>query len=430
MKYSDISLINHAKKLYPINRSLTGDGTRETLKYFEDFFPGLERLKFKTGEKVMDWNIPQEWNAREAYIEHIDSGRRYAEFSKLNLHLLGYSEPVDKVMSLDELKPYIYTDPDQHDAVPYVTSYYSRRWGFCMSQSDKDLLPSGLYHAVIDSKLEDGYLEMDHMRIKGESTTEIFFSSYVCHPSMLNNELSGPLVLGALIEYIQSKYPFPKKSYRFVLLPETIGSIAYISTFAKDLKKNVICGYNLSCVGDERAYSYVETPYANTLADTALSSALIGKDNVIKYSFLERGSDERQYCSPGLRLPICTFCRSKFGEYPEYHTSHDDFRVVTEEGLQGSIEVMKTIIDAFEVCYKPIARIMCEPQLGKRGLYPQISQKTSIGTQHPAEKRMNILAYCDGENTAFEISTITGISLKEVVGELEILMENNLVEEL
>ena len=429
MKYSDLSLIEHADYLYPINRSLTGDGTRDTLDYFERFFPRFQRLKYKTGEKVLDWTIPQEWNARLAYIEHVKSGQRFAEFQDLNLHLVGYSEPIDRVMDLEELKPYIYTDPDLKDAVPYVTSYYSRSWGFCMSQLDKDSLPDGQYRVLIDSTLEDGYLEMSQLHIAGKSSSEIFFSSYVCHPSMLNNELSGPLVLCALIEYIQSKYTEPKRSYRFVLLPETIGSIAYISSFAQDLKKNVICGFNLSCVGDERAYSYVETPYANTLADAAVSSALIGKENVIKYSFLERGSDERQYCSPQLRLPLCTFCRSKFEKYPEYHTSHDDFRVVTEEGLNGSVEVMKTIIDAFEVCYKPKVINMCEPQLGQRGLYPQVSQKTAKGSHHPAKIRMDILAYCDGNNTAFDISRITNLELRHVVSELQLLVDKELVKD-
>ena len=244
---------------------------------------------------------------------------------------------------------------------------------------------------------------------------------------MLNNELSGPLVMGSIIEYIKSTYSKPKMSYRFVLLPETIGSIAYLSSFGENLKDNIICGFNLSCVGDERAYSYVETPNANTLADNAISSALTGKDNVIKYSYLDRGSDERQYCSPGFRLPICTFCRSKFGEYPEYHTSHDDFRVVTEKGLQGSVDVMTTIVDAFEVCYKPKFIYPCEPQLGKRGLYPVVSQKVADGSKHPAALRMDVLAYCDGENTVFDIAKIINASLKEIISELKILLENGLV---
>ncbi len=425
MRFSDTSLIEHARALYPLNRSISGKGTRTTLQYFERYFPELERITFKTGENVFDWQIPQEWNVNDAYLQHLESGRKYAEFSRLNLHLLGHSEPCDKELDLESLKPMIYTQADQEDVVPYVTSYYSKRWGFCMSQKEKDNLPDGKYHVFIDSSFEDGFLDMSHACISGKESSEIFFSSYVCHPSMLNNELSGPLVLSALIEYIKSNYPDPRMSYRFVLLPETIGSIAYLSRYGKQMKQNMICGFNLSCVGDERAYSYIQTPYADTLADRVMEAALYGKDNVKRYSFLDRGSDERQYCSPGFRLPLCTFCRSKFGDYPEYHTSADNFSVVTEEGLQGALDVLKTIVDAFEICDKPLITVNCEPQLGKRGLYPTISKKTSY--KHAAADRMNLLTYCDGTNTIFDIAKIIDIDLKCVIKELALMMDQGLI---
>ena len=242
---------------------------------------------------------------------------------------------------------------------------------------------------------------------------------------MVNNELSGPIVLCALLDYVLKKYPTPKMSYRFILLPETIGSIAYLSRYGDDLKKDLHCGFHLSCVGDERAYSYVKTPYANTLADKVLESALLGRDNFKSYSYLDRGSDERQWCSPGFRLPVCTFCRSKFGEYPEYHTSGDDFSVVSEEGLQGSLDVLKSIVDAFEFGENPKVVLPCEPQMGKRNLYPNISCLYS--ERHPAAERMDILAYCDGENNAFDISKLTNIGLKKVIKELKILRENRLL---
>ena len=218
-----------------------------------------------------------------------------------------------------------------------------------MSEKDKRSLPKGKYHVVIDAKKGPGSLELADLKINGKSSNEIFFSTNVCHPSLANNELSGLVISTALIQYVKEKYPNSKYTYRFVFVPETIGSITYLSKHLDELQENVICGFNLSCVGDERAYSHIHSRMGDNLADNALQAALIGLDNVVTYSFLERGSDERQYCSPGVDLPICGFSRTKYGKYPEYHTSADNFDVVTEEGLNGSIEVMSSIIDAFEI---------------------------------------------------------------------------------
>ena len=425
--YTSIALIDHAKKLFPVCRSLTGKGVRETLKYFEDFHSEYERLVFCTGRKVFDWEIPREWNIRDAYIQHIETGKKYAQFSASNLHVMGYSIPVDGIFELEELKAHIYTQKDQPEWIPYVTSFYKENWGFCLSQVEKDMLPKGKYRAVIDSSLEAGELHISHASLSGKCSEEIFFSSYVCHPSMANNELSGPVVLNAILAYVKEKYPDHRFTYRFALLPETIGSISYLSLYGDAMKKNVICGFNLSCVGDERAYSYVQSPYANTMADKALTAALFHKKDVCVYSFLERGSDERQYCSPGIELPLCTFCRSKFGKYPEYHTSADDFSVVTEKGLKGAFDIMKNIIDAFETCLYPLVATPCEPQLGKRGLYPNVSQKSD--ERHPAQTSIDIISYCNGLNSIFDISTLTDMKLSEVVSELKILQEFGLVQE-
>ena len=413
------SLISHAEKLYPICRSITGEGIKNTLSYFEKINIDLQRQRFESGTKVFDWVIPKVWNISEAYIEHLDSGKKFANFLDCNLHVVGYSKPVDLEIDLNKLKEKIFTRPDKPNWIPYVTSYYKTDWGFCMSQKQKDSLPKGKYKIKIVSSFTDDYLELSHAILKGKQKKEIFFSSYVCHPSMANNELSGPIVMNALLEYVRINYPNSEFSYRFVMLPETIGSIAYLSRFANEMKENIICGFNLSCVGDERAYSHLQSPYANTLADKALSSALRGLDNVKVYSFLERGSDERQYCSPGIELPLCTFCRSKFGKYEEYHTSADDFSIVTEKGLQESLEVLKTIVDAFELGLYPLLKTPCEPQLGKRGLYPNISHiKHKI---HPAKTRMNIIAYCNGKNSIFDICEITNLNLRTVLSELKIL---------
>jgi aminopeptidase-like protein len=416
-------MISWAHDLFPICRSITGDGILETISYIKNIHSELTLITFNTGDIVFDWIIPKEWNIVDAYIEH-ESGKRFAEFIKHNLHILNYSKPVNKWMSKESLLSHIHTQPDQPDWIPYVTSYYEERWGFCMSENDKLKLPSGKYHAYIDSKLEKGELNVAEILISGYSEKEIFFSTYICHPSMTNNELSGPVLQMALIDHIKKYYIKSKYSYRFIFVPETIGSIAYLSRKYKEMKKNIICGFNLSCVGDNRAYSHIESRLGETLADFAVEASLIGKSNVKKYSFLDRGSDERQYCSPGIDLPVCGFSRSKYGEYPEYHTSADNFDVISEEGLMGSFEIMSNIISSFETCLVPKNTILCEPQLSNRGLYPTISKK---GRNKNLELRMNILSYADGIKNVFELAKIFNSTLSDVNLEIGILMDNGLL---
>lgn len=392
-------MIKWAKDLFPICRSITGSGQRETMRYFKRINPDFKTIKFKTGKKIYDWQIPKEWNIEDAYIEH-ESGARFAEFKKNNLHLVGYSIPINKIISKKELLKHIYTQKDQPLAIPYVTSYYKARWGFCLSEKQKKKLPLGKYKVFIKSSLKKGSLDIYQAKFKGESEKEIFFSSYICHPSMANNELSGPVLLNALIKYLKDNFPKNRKfSYRFVLLPETIGSIAYLSKFKKEMKKNIICGFNLSCVGDDRAYSYIASRDGNNLADQLLKKTLKGVKNVKKYTFLERGSDERQYCAPGIDLPVCGFSRSK--KYKEYHTDKDNFNVVTQKGLEGSFKVMKIIIDQFEKSIYPKSKIFCEPNLGKRNLYPTLSQK---GIYKDIRLRMDLLAFSDGKTNIKEIA--------------------------
>ena len=214
----DYPMLEWAKDLFPICRSLTGEGTRKTLSYFETLNPELKREIFKTGEKVFDWEVPKEWKINDAYIQH-ESGGKFAEYSKNNLHILNYSTPIDMELSREELLSYVYTQPDQPDWIPYVTSYYEERWGFCMSEKEKVSLPDGNYRAYVDSTLFEGELHLSHALLKGRSKREIFFSSYVCHPSMANNELSGPVLLSAIMQYVKDHYPDRHYSYRFVLLP-------------------------------------------------------------------------------------------------------------------------------------------------------------------------------------------------------------------
>jgi aminopeptidase-like protein len=416
-------MIKWMKDMWGFPRSLTGHGTLKTLEYLKNINSELNIHSYKSGTKVFDWEVPDEWNIYDSYIEH-ESGKRFAEFSKNNLHVLGYSIPCDMNITLSKLLPHVYTQIDQPEVIPYVTSYYNDNWGFCMSENDKKKLPEGKYHVVIDAKKGPGLLNLADLVIKGKSDKEIFFSTYVCHPSMANNELSGPVLSTALIQYIKSQYPNPEFTYRFVFIPETIGSITYLSKNIDKLKEKVICGFNLSCVGDDRAYSHVESRDGNNLADNALQASLIGLDNMVKYSFLERGSDERQYCAPGVDLPLCGFSRTKYGKYPEYHTSADNFDVVTIDGLNGSFSVISSIIDAFEIGLFPKNIIKCEPQLGKRDLYPTISQK---GNNTNLNTRMDVLAYADGNYNLFDISNKIRKNLKLVISEVMILEKHGLI---
>ena len=413
-----------ASELWPLPRSLTGEGTRQTLAKFLMLNPDMKVENFRTGDRVFDWTIPKQWDVRNCYLEH-ESGQRFAEFSKKNLHVLGYSAPLDEILSLKDAQALIYTEPTQPDRIPYVTSYYKERAGFCMAQDEKDTMPEGNYRAFIDSELSDGELQIGELYIAGDSSEEILFSTYVCHPSMANNELSGPVLANSLAQYLQKKKADRglKYSYRILFLVETIGSIAYLSRHWKKLKKNVLAGFVLSCVGDERAYSHVQSPFADKLSDFALEAALISKPNVKTYSFLERGSDERQFCSPGIDLPVSGYCRSKYGTFPEYHTDADNLEFVTPQGLQGSYDVMKSVIDAFETCLRPRATTKCEPQLGQRGLYPTISQK---GSYDSVKLRTNILAYARNQ-TVFELCKEINAPLYDVIQELEVLVQNDLI---
>ena len=266
------------QNLFPICRSITGDGIQKTMKYFEKLNPSLKRIKFKSGSKVFDWTVPPEWSINNAYIKH-SSGKKFADFKKNNLHLVNLSIPINKYIKKKDLIKKIHTLKNFKNAIPYVTSYYKRDWGFCLSYNEKKKLPDGNYKILIDSEIKKGNLHLSHAILKGKKKNEIFFSSYVCHPSMANNELSGPVVLNALLKYIKTNYKKTKYTYRFVLLPETIGSIAYLSRYKNILKKRVMMGFNLSCLGDNKAYSIIKGPDKDDLSYKALYSILRNKKN-------------------------------------------------------------------------------------------------------------------------------------------------------
>jgi aminopeptidase-like protein len=411
------------EELFPILRSITGNGVRQTLKILQEHVP-IEIHEVPSGTKVFDWTVPEEWNISEAYIKDED-GNLILDIQQNNLHVVSYSIPVDKWVSLSDLQEHLHSLPDQPNAIPYVTSYYKKCWGFCITHNAREKLKDKKYHVVINSELKEGCLTYGECIIPGkEANKEIFISSYICHPSMANNELSGPVVAASIGKWLRTA---PRRyTYRIIFIPETIGSITYLSKNLKGLKQKVVAGFNLSCIGDERAYSYVASRYENTLADQVASNVLssITKD-FIKYSFLDRGSDERQYGSPGVDLPLVTLSKSKFHTYPEYHTSLDNLDFITPQGLQDGYDYVKQCILALEHNHTYRTTCLAEPQLGKRGLYPSIATKHS-GTM--VETLMDFLAYADGSNTLIEISNIIGKSVGDLIPIAEKLTNLGLVE--
>ena len=412
-----------AERLFPICRSITGDGFRLSLEMIREQVPEMQVFEVPTGTQVFDWTIPREWNIRGGWIRN-KQGETIIDFRNSNLHVLGYSVPIHQTVSREELLEHVYTQPEQPDWIPYVTSYYKERWGFCMSERQKQQLTDEEYEVCIDSTLADGSLTYGELIVPGETDEEIFFSTYLCHPSMANNELSGPCLMTALIKYVQS-LKSRRYTYRFIIVPETIGSITYLSRNLKTMQQHVKAGFVLSCVGDDRTYSMVSTKYEDTLADRVLENVLrFHYPDYIRYSFMKRASDERQYGSAGVGLPVCAFCRSKYHEYPEYHTSADDLSLISPEGLQGSYEVMVKVIDALEHNRHYCMTVPCEPQLGKRGLYPTISQK---GTYAAFRAMQHFTAYADGRNDLIDISNLIGTPVDQLIPIVAKLMDHNLV---
>lgn len=412
------------RELFPICRSITGDGFRQSLAILKKHTPDMKTIEVPTGTKCFDWEVPKEWNIKDAYII-TPSGNKICDFKQSNLHVVGYSTPINKIITLDALQEYLYSLPECQDAIPYVTSYYKERWGFCITQKERDQLIPGKYQVFIDSELKNGSLTYGELVIPGNSEKEIFISSYLCHPSMANNELSGPVVSTFLAKWIL-KLENRKYTYRIIIIPETIGSITYLSRNLQSLQRNVVAGFNVTCIGDDRSYSYLPTRKGNTISDkVALHVLKHMQPQFVSYSFLDRGSDERQYCSPGIDLPVCSIMRTKYGCYPEYHTSLDDLNFVTPSGLFGGYEVLKRAIECLEMDELLSSSVLCEPQLGKRGLYPTISTKSSVSQ---VRDMMNLLAYCDGSSSSLEIADKINVPLYEIKETIDKLKKEGILD--
>ena len=411
-----------ATALWPITRSLTGDGVRATLRYLQRLLPELQVHEVPSGTPALDWTVPDEWNITAAWVEDA-SGQRLIDFEDSNLHVVGYSEPINRWFDRDELEEHLHSLPDQPEAVPYVTSYYRRTWGFCLTHEQRARLGNGPFRVVIDSTLEPGHLTYADAVIPGASDEEVLISTYICHPSMANNELSGPVVTTAIGRWLTA-LPERRYTYRLLYAPETIGSLVYLSKHLQHLKKHVTAGWVATCMGDERAYSYVPSRLGGTVADRVSLQVLGELDEVHYYSFLDRGSDERQWCSPGADLPVCSVMRSKYGRYPEYHTSLDDLELVTPEGLQGGYQLLRSCIELLEANATWSSVMPGEPQMGRHGLYPTTSVKGGAGS---TRAMMNVLAYCDGEHDLIDLSNRTGLRWRDVSEILERLERVNVI---
>jgi len=407
-----VSMHELCEKLFPICRSITGDGFRESLAIIKNDvqLDDLQFFEVATGTQCFDWEVPKEWNIRDAYIITPD-GNKICDFNVSNLHVVGYSTPVNQEISLEMLQNHLYSLPNQPDAIPYITSYYQERWGFCLTDLQRETLKPGTYQVHIDSELTAGSLTYGELIIAGDTEQEVLLSSYLCHPSMANNELSGPVVTAFLAKWLLS-LPSRKYTYRIIIIPETIGSITYLSRHYQTMKNNIIAGFNITCVGDDRAYSYLPSRTGDTLADQVAKHVLAHTHpDYVSYSFLDRGSDERQYCSSGIDLPVCSIMRSKYGCYPEYHTSLDDLELVTASGLLGSYQALKKSIQCLEINETLTTTVLGEPQLGKRGLYPTIGTKEGGKV---VQNMMDFLAYCDGVSSNLEIAEKIKVPLWEL----------------
>jgi aminopeptidase-like protein len=389
------------EELYPICRSITGDGVRDTLARIERQLPApLVRTEVASGTQVLDWTVPGEWNIRDAWIADA-SGARVVDFRASNLHVVNYSVPVRARMSLAELRPHLHTLPDHPDWIPYRTSYYAETWGFCLRQRQLDAMPDGDYEVCIDATLAPGHLSYGELILPGDSADEVLLSTHVCHPSLCNDNLSSIAVATGLARELAAR-PRRRWSYRFVFAPGTIGAITWLAQH-RDVVPRMRAGMTLTCLGSAHPFTYKQTIAGDAEVDRAAAIVLRDRDpsdQVI--GFFPYGYDERQYNSPGFRAPVGSLMRGRHGMFPEYHTSADDLGFVTAERLTESLAVVRGIVDVLEGNrrYQNLAPDG-EPQLGKRGLY-RATGGTAIPDLNLA--MLWVLTLSDGRHGLLEIA--------------------------
>ena len=418
------------KEIFPICRSITGNGNRITLKKIQEIIP-IKIFEIKTGKKAYDWTVPQEWNIKDAWVKD-QNGNKIIDFTKNNLHVMGYSEPVRKFVSKEELFEHLHSNPKKSNAIPYVTSYYKRDWAFCIEDSFKRIITGNKFEVFIDSSLTNGSMSYGELVIKGKSKDEVLISTYICHPSMANNECSGISILTFLASWILSMKE-RKYTYRIVFAPETIGAIFYIKKHYKHLRKRVKAAFNLTCLGDNNCFSYMPSRTGRTYADKIVGYVFEKYLNVYDvHSFDKKGSDERQYCHPLVDLPMVSIMRTKYNEYYEYHTSLDNLDFVSEEGLNSSLEIIKKCIETIEKNFVPLNTVVCEPMFSKRNLRPANWNKRELLSNDIRKKVSNItnvISCCDGKTDIIDISRHLNMDFLECCDLIKELVDNGVLKE-
>lgn len=410
------------KKLYPICRSITGNGVRQTLNAIKEHIPFNIR-EVATGTKVFDWTVPKEWNIRDAYIKD-PYGKKIVDFKKSNLHVLGYSTPIHRKVTLKELKKHLYTLPGNPDWIPYITSYYQENWGFCLSHKQYKQLKNGIYEVFIDSSLEKGSLTYGELYLEGQKKDEFLFSTYVCHPSLCNDNLSGVVTTTFLAK--QLKKMKLKYSYRFLFIPETIGAITWLSRNESKASK-IKFGLALTCIGDSGNITYKRSRDGNSIIDKAVEKVLF--DSRDKYEIVSfnpaDGSDERQFCSPGFNLPIGSLMRTPYGHFSQYHTSADNLKIMSPLNLADSFRKCLEVISVIENNDKFLNNNpKCEPQLGRRGLYRTIGKR---GLTINDAAIYWVLNYSDGTNSLLDIALRSGIKFQQIKEASNALVSKKLI---
>jgi aminopeptidase-like protein len=411
------------ESLYPICRSITGEGVRRSLRLLQDTVP-LELHEVPTGTQVFDWTVPKEWNIRDAYIKN-SAGERVVDFQRSNLHVLNYSIPVHQTVSLEELRPHLFALPESPDWIPYRTSYYRETWGFCLSQRQLEGMEEGEYEVMIDSSLEPGCLTYGEFRIQGATDDEVLISCHSCHPSLCNDNLSGMATAARLARLLHETAL--RYSYRFVWIPGTIGSITWLARNEAILPR-IKHGLVLSCIGDSGQFTYKRSRRGDAEIDRTVEHMLRHSGhNFELLDFTPYGYDERQYCSPGINLPVGCFMRTPNGRYVQYHTSADDLTFVTASALGESLSQLLGIIEVLEGNGRYLnLSPKCEPQLGRRGLYRQMG-----GIKDAAVAEMAILwvlNLSDGAHDLLDIAVRSGMPFAQISRAAVALRESGLLE--
>ena len=413
-------------RLWPINRSLTGKGNRTSLSILSEIIP-LNINEVPSGTQCFDWIIPDEWNVSEAWIKD-PKGTKIVDLKNHNLHLLGYSKGFHGKLSLDALKKHLYSIPEQPKLIPYITSYYKRRWGFCLTHQQLAQLKEGTYEVYINATHNpNGSMTTAEAFVKGASKKEILLSTYICHPSMANNELSGPLVTAFIYQKLIQKKNL-RYSYRFLFAPETIGAIHNLSKYGDHFKTNLVAGFVLTTVGDAGKFSYKKSRQGNSIPDRAVSIILndLGKEFNME-DFFPTGSDERQFCSPGFNLPVGSLMRTRYGMYKEYHTSGDNKSFISFEAMEETINIYLEILNLIENNYYLVNKFpYCEPQLGKRGLYPTMAFQNI--KEDYIETMMWVLNLADGTNDLLDIIEKSKKPYQKILNIVQKLIESGIVE--